>query len=131
MENLPQRSPSLPTAVGVGVAVLRLQTPPTSGTCGSSSAHTRPGPHRGSGGQVKARQRSPSFPNVVDVGAVGPVGVVGGLGLVVRRQDDFPVSVSVYVAHPVGQAVWHGISAVVVGVLRQRLLGPGMVVVVR
>lgn len=54
-----------------------------------------------------------------------------GVQVVVRRQDVFAVSVSVYVAQPVGQAVWQGICVVVVGVLRQRRLGPGMVVVVK
>lgn len=102
----------------MGVEVLGLQTPPMSGTWGSSSTHWRPGPQRGSGGNLKARQRSPSLPYTVDVGGGG--GSVMAVGVqvldVVARQDDLAVTVEVYVAHPVGHAVWQGILVVVVDV---------------
>lgn len=55
-------------------------------------------------------------------GGGGSVGAVG-------RQDVDAVLVMVCVAQPFGQAVWQGRREVTVGVLEQRLLGPGMIVV--
>jgi len=63
----------------------------------------------------------------VSVGFVGSGG--GSVLLVVGRHDERAVTVVVSVpAQPVGQAVWQGIAVVMVGVLGQRLLGPGTVV---
>lgn len=54
----------------------------------------------------------------------GRVGAVG-------RQEVEAVLVEVCVAQPTGQAVWHGRREVLVGVVGQRLLVPGMIVVLR
>lgn len=49
--------------------------------------------------------------------------------IMLGRQDEEAASVLVNVAQPVGQAVWQGRKEVRTGVLGQRVLGPGIVVV--